>query len=73
MKLNAAALTQIRERSGYSKAAFARQCGISASYLTELEKGDKANAGPEVIKRMAEVLKCPLVALIANPDSAVPA
>ncbi len=42
MQVNPSALTEIRERSGYKKSAFASLVGISPSYLTEMEKGDQA-------------------------------
>lgn len=70
MQVNPSALTEIRERSGYRKSVFASLVGISPSYLTEMEKGDKPGS-PDVVRRMAEALKCPIAALIKNPDEAV--
>ena len=67
MLINPAALTEIRERSGFTKAQFASAVAISPSYLTEIEKGDKTGVSPAVIKRMADTLKCPVAALIQNP------
>ena len=68
MQVNPAALTEIRERSGYKKSKFASLVGISPSYLTEMEKGDKPGS-PDVIKRMADALSCPMAALICIPES----
>jgi transcriptional regulator with XRE-family HTH domain len=72
VKINPAALTEIRERSGFSKASFASLVGIAPSYLTEIEQGKKPG-GPEVIKRMADALKCPIAALIRDPEKAASA
>ena len=68
MQVNPAALTAIRERSGYKKSKFASLVGISPSYLTEMEKGDKPGSA-DVIKRMADALSCPLAALIRMPET----
>lgn len=68
MQVNPSALTEIRERSGYKKSAFASLVGISPSYLTEMEKGDKPGSA-EVIKRMADALRCPMAALICISES----
>lgn len=62
--MNPAALTALRETAGYSKAAFAREVGISRSYLTEIERGIKPGS-PDVMKRMASALRCPIAALMA--------
>lgn len=69
VQVNPAALTAIRERSGYKKSTFASLVGISPSYLTEMEKGDKPGSA-DVIKRMADALRCPVAALICHPDGA---
>lgn len=68
MVLNPAALTAIRERSGYSKAALASKARIAPSYLTEMEQGKKPGS-EKVIKAMAEALKCPVAALIQTPQA----
>jgi transcriptional regulator with XRE-family HTH domain len=69
VQINPSALTEIRERTGYSKAAFASLVGIAPSYLTELEQGKKPGS-PSVIKRMADALKCPVTAIICDPAAA---
>lgn len=66
MRVNPAALTAIRERSGYKKAQLASMVGISPGYLTELEQGKKPGS-PDVIKRIADALSCPIAALIERP------
>lgn len=67
MRINPSALTEIRERSGFSKADLCREAGIAPSYLTEMEQGGKPGS-PKVIKQLAEALKCPISALICEPD-----
>lgn len=69
VRINPAALTEIRQRSGFSKAAFASEVGIAPSYLTEIEQGKKPGSA-DVIKRMAGVLKCPIAAIIRDPQAA---
>lgn len=70
VQINYPALTEIRERSGFSKSEFALAAAISRSYLTEIEKGRKTGVSPAVIRRMSEVLKCPITALIRGPEQA---
>jgi len=61
-------LTSIRELAGYKKSALASLAGISPSYLTEMEKGDKPGS-PEVIKKLADALGQPVASLICVPES----
>ena len=68
-KLNRWTLTELRERSGYSKSAFAREVGISTGTLSDLESG-RRNASPDVLKRLAETLKVPLPAILCDPEAA---
>jgi transcriptional regulator with XRE-family HTH domain len=72
VQINPEALTEIRERSGYTKATFAGMVGIAPSYLTEIEQGKKPGTA-HVIKRMAAALKCPVGALIRDPAAAAKA
>lgn len=71
VKLNRVALTEFRERSGFTKAALAREAGISTGALADLESG-RRNASPAMIRRLAEALKVPLPALVADPDEGRP-
>lgn len=68
MQVNPDALTSIRELSGYKKSRLASLAGISPSYLTEMEKGDKPGS-PDVIKKLADALACPVAALICMPET----
>lgn len=67
MKINRHALTIIRERSGLSKPALAREVGCRHSTIYEIESGNRG-ASPEMAQRLARALKVPLVALLADPD-----
>lgn len=70
MRCNGAALRVIRERSGLSVTALAREAGISQPHLTNIEKGDR-QASPEVISKLARALKVTLPALLADPPEEV--
>lgn len=66
-------LTKWRERSGFTKKAFANDVGISLQYLCDIEGGDrKLNRSPDLIKRMAVVLDIPVPYLLkeAAPEKA---
>lgn len=57
-----AAVVYAREQAGYKQAEAARELKISAPYLSQIESGVR-NAGPALIKKMAEVYNCPRVVL----------
>ena len=67
MRANGAAVKAIRERSGLRATEFAREVCISPQYLSGIEAGDKPGSEP-VLFRMAQILKVPVTALIADPD-----
>lgn len=71
MKLNRHSLTAIRERSGLSKADLADAAGVDRTLIHRLENGER-NASPVVIRKLADALNCPLLALI-GPDEATEA
>jgi transcriptional regulator with XRE-family HTH domain len=66
VRLNRFALKELRERSGFTKAAFAREAGISIGTLADLESG-RRNASPDMVGRLATAPKVPLPALLALP------
>lgn len=70
MRAHGPAIKQIIERSGYSQAKFASAVGMSPGQLSEIIKGTKG-ASPDLLKRMATELKCPITALICDPECAV--
>jgi transcriptional regulator with XRE-family HTH domain len=71
MQLNGHALRIIRERSGLTVSALAELAGISQPHLSNIERGRRM-ASPEVAARLAEVLRVPLVALLAEPGAPAP-
>lgn len=66
-RLNAFALTAIRERSGMRKIDLARAAEITPSHVTDLEAG-RRQPSPELLARLAVALKVPLLALMLGPD-----
>lgn len=72
MNLNRAALTEIRERTGYSQAQLATRAGVDRTLVFRLEKGTR-NASPTVIRKLADALDVPLYALLGperDPEAA---
>jgi transcriptional regulator with XRE-family HTH domain len=67
MRLNRYALANLRERSGYSKSALARDVGMSVGALADLESG-RRNASPSLARRLARALAVPLPAILACPE-----
>ncbi len=67
MRVNGEALKVIRERSGLTVTGAARLAGVSQPTWSNLESGAR-NATPGTVIAMAEVLKVPLVAIIAEPE-----
>ena len=65
MQVNPHALRVIRERSGLSISELARRAGLSQPHLSNLEAG-RRRASPGVVRRLADALQVPLLALV--PD-----
>lgn len=68
MDLNREALKVIRERSGLSKTALAERAGVDRTLVHRIENGER-NATPAVIRKFADALQCPLMALIGPATS----
>lgn len=66
VRLNRFALTELRERSGFTKSEFARAIGVSAPHITDIEAG-RRGPSPSLLLEMAKVLKVPLPAILADP------
>lgn len=62
LRLNGLAVRVIRERSGIQQQHLAESCGISASYLANIERGIKSPRS-DVAFRVAEQLAVPLAAI----------
>lgn len=70
LPVNGAAIAAIRERTGYSGTEFAELIGIHRAYLSNVEAGHRRSVSPDVAKRIAEGLKVPLGAILAERDTA---
>ena len=68
--LNRDALRIIRERSGHTQSSLAKAAGIDRTLVWRLENGER-NATPAVMYKLAAALRCPLHALLANPEGDV--
>lgn len=56
MKANGDTIRRSREESGFGLTRFAASVGISASYLSRIER-DQASPSPDVVKRIAVRLR----------------
>lgn len=65
MQINGEALKAIRTRSGWSVGKFASAVGTKHSHISNIEAA-RRQASPELIRRMAEVLDVPVMALIST-------
>lgn len=68
MQVNPHALRVIRERSGLSVSELARRAGMSQPHLSNIEAG-KRRASPAALRQLADALRVPLLALLADPDT----
>lgn len=66
MRINGAALTAIRERSGMKIARLSEASGVDRTTISNIEAG-RRNASPEVAVALASALKVELPALLADP------
>lgn len=66
MNLNRFTLAVLRDRSGMSKATLARRAGVDRTLIHRIENGER-NATPDVIRKLATALDCPVLALVALP------
>ena len=69
MNLNREALTVIRERSGLTKSSLATKAGVDRTLIHRLENGERT-ASVAVIRKLADALECPLMAIIGPSDEA---
>lgn len=66
-RIDRAALTKLRERSGHSKSSLAERAGVDRTLVHRLENGQR-NATPTVMRKLADALDCPLHALMGPSD-----
>lgn len=61
MSIDHEALGILREKDGYSVAAFAKQAGLSLSYYCRIESGERSlKRNPSLIKKFADLLNVPV-------------
>ena len=53
-----AAVTRAREEAGFTRAYVAKELGVSAGLISEIERGTR-NATLARIEQLAEILRCP--------------
>lgn len=68
VNLNRPALIEIRTRSGLSKTALAELAGIDRTLVHRLENGER-RATPAVLRKLADALQCPLMALLGPAEA----
>ena len=66
LRVNTEALLQFRKERGFTGTSFAEAIGIDRTYLSKIEAG-KRDPSPPIAKRMAEVLKINIGAILATP------
>lgn len=60
MQIDGQALRILREKDGYNATAFAKELGISLTYLGDIESGRRTlKRNPELIRKAADVLNVP--------------
>lgn len=65
MKVNHAALTALRERSGLTKTELARQAGVRLDTYSRIESGTRPATERQALA-LAHALKVPIVSLLAG-------
>lgn len=70
VRINGAALREIRERSGVSVTGLATSVGMKQSHLSNIEAG-RRNTTDDKIVLLARELKCPLPAILTDPYAEV--
>jgi len=68
MRINGPALAAIRERSGLTQSALAKQTGISQGRISEIEKKSATTVRPDTGRTLATALAVPLMAIVASVD-----
>lgn len=59
--VNAPILSELMTSKGWTKVAFARECGISISYLSDILSGrSRLERSPDLMLKMARVLNIPV-------------
>lgn len=63
-------LRQARKNARLSTAKLAELSGVSHSYISFLERGERGNPSPEIVQRLADALGCAVadIAYRVDPD-----
>ena len=69
LRVNTTSLGQWRKERGHTITSFAREVGVSQGTMSHIENGTR-HPSPPVVKKMAEVLKVPVGAILAVPEMA---
>ncbi len=69
-RINGPALRAIRERSGLTQSELSRVSGVSQGRISSMESGSP-NVRPGMVQTLAEALRVPTVALLADPPAEV--
>lgn len=67
-RVNGRAIRAIRERGGQQQTELASAAGIDRAYLAHIEAG-RRQPSVVVARRLAEGLKVPLIAILADPEA----
>lgn len=70
MQANGDAIRAIRERTGLTIAALAREAQVERTHLNRIERGERAGT-PAQLRQIAVALKVPTTAIINGPTEAV--
>lgn len=66
LQINGSAVKALREAHGWRSSKFATACEISHGYLSNIESGRRSVVGPDVLRRIADVLGVPLAAITSH-------
>lgn len=61
-------IKNLREHKNYKLSQLAKECGISAGYLSDIEKNIKKNPTLDVLNKISEVLGVPLNELLSTEE-----
>lgn len=62
-------IKELRESKGLGVNELSRLSGVSAGYISALERGDKQNPSPKTLEKLANALDTTVTGLIGLPNS----
>jgi HTH-type transcriptional regulator, competence development regulator len=57
-------IKRLRQEKGLSQQALAARVGVTAAYITMLERGKKTNPSLDILKKLAKALGVPVTELL---------